>query len=201
MDAPVILSNRNMKPIYNIDLVVRSFVHVLQEFPAAILILLRGYGTDDYTRKILDEVDRLRISGNVRVITQLLDFREMAVLLNASDVLLSIPNSDSFPISVLEGMACGTIPILSDIEANRELIKLGCNAVVLPSLDEKTLASKIIYCLSHLSDLAAWKENNRSHVLQYYNWQQSVKQMEAVYRRVMLNNRASGSVSGAAKAH
>ncbi len=149
----------------------------------------------------MEEVDRLNLSNNVRVVTEILTLKQMAVFLNASDILLSIPNSDSFPISVLEGMACGVIPILSDIEANRELIKLGGNAVVLPSLDEKTLASKIVYCLSHVSDLAAWKDSNRRYVLRYYNWRESLRQMEDVYRRVMMDNRASSSVSLSAKAH
>jgi glycosyltransferase involved in cell wall biosynthesis len=183
--APIILSNRNMKPLYNIDLIVRSFVYALQEFPSAILILLRGYGVEDYTQRIADEVDRLNLSANIRIVTQLLTPRQMAVFLNAAEVLLSIPNSDSFPISVLEGMACGAIPVLGNIEANRELIRLGGNATIVPTLDEKALASKIVYCLRHLSDLASWKDPNRSYVLQHYNWQDSIKRMEGVYQQVL----------------
>jgi L-malate glycosyltransferase len=38
---------------------------------------------------------------------------------------LSLPQSDSVAVSVLEAMAHGCIPILSDLPANRELVDSG----------------------------------------------------------------------------
>jgi glycosyltransferase involved in cell wall biosynthesis len=44
----------------------------------------------------------------------------------------SLPNSDSVSVSVLEAMAHGCLPILSDLPANRELVRDGDNGLILP---------------------------------------------------------------------
>jgi glycosyltransferase involved in cell wall biosynthesis len=44
---------------------------------------------------------------------------------------VSLPLSDSVSVSVLEAMAHGCIPILSDLPANRELVRDGDNGVIL----------------------------------------------------------------------
>ena len=46
---------------------------------------------------------------------------------------LSLPSSDSVSVSVLEAMAHGCIPILSDLPANRELVQDGVNGLIVPA--------------------------------------------------------------------
>ena len=44
---------------------------------------------------------------------------------------ISLPTSDSVSVSVLEAMAYGCVPILSDLSANRELVQDGENGCIL----------------------------------------------------------------------
>ena len=44
---------------------------------------------------------------------------------------VSLPQSDSVSVSVLEALAHGCIPILSDLPANRELVASGHNGLIL----------------------------------------------------------------------
>ena len=46
---------------------------------------------------------------------------------------LSLPQSDSVSVSVLEAMAHGCIPLLSDLPANRELVRDGDNGMIVPA--------------------------------------------------------------------
>ena len=46
---------------------------------------------------------------------------------------LSLPGSDSVSVSVLEAMAHGCVPILSDLPANRELVQDGVNGLIVPA--------------------------------------------------------------------
>jgi len=46
---------------------------------------------------------------------------------------LSLPRSDSVSVSVLEAMAHGCVPIVSDLPANRELLMDGVNGLVVPA--------------------------------------------------------------------
>ena len=43
-----------------------------------------------------------------------------------------MPRSDSVSVSVLEAMAHGCIPLLSDLPANRELVRDGANGLIVP---------------------------------------------------------------------
>ncbi len=45
---------------------------------------------------------------------------------------ISLPASDSVAVSVLEAMAHGCIPLLSDLPANRELVEDGRNGLIVP---------------------------------------------------------------------
>src|SRR5678816_1252479 len=48
---------------------------------------------------------------------------------------ISVPASDSVAVSVLEAMAHGCIPLLSDLPANRELVRDGVNGLLLSEQD------------------------------------------------------------------
>ena len=44
---------------------------------------------------------------------------------------ISLPQSDSVSVSVLEAMAHGCVPLLSDLPANHELVRSGHNGLIL----------------------------------------------------------------------
>ena len=49
---------------------------------------------------------------------------------------LSLPQSDSVSVSVLEAMAHGCVPLLSDLPANREVIGDSARGLIVGSLDD-----------------------------------------------------------------
>ena len=60
-----------------------------------------------------------------------LDGDAQAQLYDQAQWYLSLPRSDSVSVSVLEAMAHGCVPILSDLPANRELVRDGDNGLIL----------------------------------------------------------------------
>lgn len=48
----------------------------------------------------------------------------------AAQIYVSIPSSDGTSMSLLEAMACGAVPVVSDLPANREWIRDGENGIV-----------------------------------------------------------------------
>ncbi|WP_371392038.1 glycosyltransferase, partial [Salmonella sp. M285] len=60
------------------------------------------------------------LAGKVRFVGRL-DAREQAAHYARATWFLSLPQSDSVSVSVLEAMAHGCVPLLSDLAANREL--------------------------------------------------------------------------------
>ncbi len=66
---------------------------------------------------------------------------------------LSLPRSDSVSVSVLEAMAHGCVPLLSDLPANRELVRNGDNGLILA--DGATLSPALLQPLQLRGDQIA----------------------------------------------
>jgi glycosyltransferase involved in cell wall biosynthesis len=89
------------------------------------------------------------------------------------DIYISCSESDSTSASLLEAMACGVFPIVSDIDGNREWIEDGGNGLLFPVGNTDTLAEKIIQAskdadfriqvvrrnLELIREKAVWEEN------------------------------------------
>ena len=121
-------ANRGLEPIYAPDRVLRAFAAVAAWQPAARLVVandgsLRGAMQAD--AQALGLADRVQFVGRLDAETQAGHYAR-------ATWFLSLPQSDSVSVSVLEAMAQGCIPLLSDLPANRELVRDGDNGLLLP---------------------------------------------------------------------
>ncbi len=66
---------------------------------------------------------------------------ELPELLGRTDVYVSSSLSDGTSISLLEAMATGTFPVVSDIPANRPWVEHGRNGLLFPPGDDAALAN------------------------------------------------------------
>jgi glycosyltransferase involved in cell wall biosynthesis len=67
----------------------------------------------------------------------------MPEVLQGADVYCSMSRSDGTSLSLLEAMACGLAPVVSDIPANREWIDDGVDGVLVAPGEVETLASAL----------------------------------------------------------
>lgn len=127
-DPDLFFSNRGLEPLYRIDLVLHVFAAMAQVNPRARLIVAND-GSQRPSLQALAEA--LHISPRV-TFTGLLRPPEQARWYERAQWHLSLPQSDSVSVSVLEAMAHGCIPVLSDLPANRELVTHRLSGWVLP---------------------------------------------------------------------
>lgn len=121
-------ANRGLEPLYRPDDVLTLFAGIAREQPEALLVI----GNDGSMRKALkDSVRRLGVSGAVKFIGRV-DPEEQAGWYQRAQWYVSLPESDSVSVSVIEAMAYGCIPLLSDLPANRELVRNGDNGLIVP---------------------------------------------------------------------
>jgi len=80
-----------------------------------------------------------------------------------SGFYFSMTASDGASLSLMEAMALGAIPVVSDIEPNREWIGQGVNGVLVPLADESVAAQRIETLLAQTRvQLDAMRERNRA---------------------------------------
>ena len=143
---PVIISVRDFRKNYNIEYIIKCIPYVLNRIPNAKFVFLRGpHETEE--KKLKCVVEKFAIEDAVRFVGRV-EHDEMPLYYNLSDLIVSVPSSDSSPNSLHEAMACGVVPIVSDIPANRYWIKDGSNGAVVPLYSPEIIADKIIALLN-----------------------------------------------------
>ncbi|MFO1337500.1 MAG: glycosyltransferase [Burkholderiaceae bacterium] len=120
-------ANRGLEPIYRPGRVLDVFAALAADWPEARLVV----ANDGSLRGALEaRATRPDLAGRVQFVGRL-SADAQARWYGQARWYLSLPESDSVSVSVLEAMGHGCIPILSDLPANRELVEDGRNGLVL----------------------------------------------------------------------
>ena len=120
-------ANRGLEPIYRPERVLQCFAGLAAAWPDAELVV----ANDGSLRPALErQAAELGLQPRIRFVGRL-DAAAQAAQYAAARWYLSLPESDSVSVSVLEAMGHGCLPILSDLPANHELVRRGDNGWVL----------------------------------------------------------------------
>ena len=120
-------ANRGLEPLYAPERVLRVFAGLRNAWPDAQLVM----ANEGSLRDQLEGLARERGLADAVQFVGRLDAAAQAQCYQRAQWYLSLPTSDSVSVSVLEAMAHGCIPILSDLPANGELVESGGNGIVL----------------------------------------------------------------------
>jgi glycosyltransferase involved in cell wall biosynthesis len=177
-----ILSNRNLQPIYNLPLLIRALPLILKEEPDT-KVLIAGEGPD---RKSLEReaIDR-SVYSSIQFLGRV-PHEKMVDLLGHVDVYISTSLFDGTSVSLLEAMASGAFPVVTDIPANREWIADGENGFLVPPDKEKLLANRVLDALRSRSLAEKSRAKNISLVGERAVWPVSIKKVKKVYEECVL---------------
>ena len=182
--STIVISNRHMTPKYNIQSIIEAASHVLKMYPNIIFIFIRGYGFPEFEDKMKLKAKKLGIINNIRFISKVITPHEMAIYLNMADMFVSIPKTDQFGSSVIEGMACGTIPIVSNIEVYRQYLKDGENSFLVDPENPKEISKNIAYYIEHPELKEKFYKINKKIVEENENWEKKAREMEELYEKL-----------------
>lgn len=144
---PLVLSIRGIKPVYNPLLIAQAIPAVLAARPDARFVI-RTYSVDPELLATFQElVAQGNAAGAVEYVGDLADDRAIADLYRQAAVVVSVPASDGAPQSVLEAMACGATPVVSDLPALRPWVRHEQEGLVTPVGDAAALAGAIVRLL------------------------------------------------------
>ena len=163
--------------------IARAIPKVLAREPRAFFIFLRGRGDPNLETKLRHRLDEVQCSHRILWIDRVLALEEMAVVLNLADAFISIPKTDLLSLSLLEGMACGCIPIAADLLAYKTRLQDGANAVLVPTpVTAESLARAILRVAQHPEWKRPFAQRNQKIVREEDDWAKNAQRMEEVYR-------------------
>jgi glycosyltransferase involved in cell wall biosynthesis len=181
-DRPVVLSIRNFAPQYNLERVVGAFALVLQKIPQALLLMKKyNVGNSDYLKTIQARIAGLGIGHAVRIVEDI-PYERMPDLYRMSQVTVSVPFTDATPMSMLEAMACGSVPIFTDLPSLREWIRDGYNGYLVAPGDESKLAERIVRVLQSPEVSREFVQRNLEIVRTRASQSAGMERMEEIYR-------------------
>ena len=150
-------ANRGLEPIYAPDLVLAQFA-ALAGAHGRLVMANEG----SLQPALVQQAAALGLADRVDFVGRLGVAAQSAAYARAR-WYLSLPQSDSVSVSVLEAMAHGCVPILSDLPANRELVQDGVNGLIVPANGLLTRAA--VEAFAPQADAAAAR--NREWVQQH----------------------------------
>lgn len=188
---PVVLSPRIAKPLYRHELVIRALPALRREAPDVLLLVTEHEADEAYLQGLARLARDLGVEGHVRFIGAIA-YEEMPRLYNLADAVVMTPRSDGMPNSLLETMACGTVPVLARLEQYEGLVRHGVNGFLVEA-DPAAIKEALATVITDEDLRRRIGEANRAAVKEGGDQDQEMARMEAWYRRLAATGTASRS--------
>jgi glycosyltransferase involved in cell wall biosynthesis len=179
--ARVIVSPRILAPLYRHEVVIEA----LARLPDDVVVLSSGMRADPAERRRLEALaGQLGVARRWRILPAM-DADGMADLYRLADAVVSVPESDAMPQSVMEAMASGTPSVVSDLPDPRAWLGDLTPELVVPVGDAAATAAALQRALA-LPDgeRRALGERLRERVVERADAKRSMDEVEAWYHEL-----------------
>lgn len=183
-DSPVVISTRSLKPIYDVETLIKAIPLILAEIPQAKFVVAGTGEQEDYLKELARD---LGVANNTKFIGWV-PRTEVPKYLSSADIYVSTSLSDGTSNSLLEAMACGLAPVVTDIPANRPWIKDEENGFLFPTRGYERLAAKIIYLLKNQEARGHFGRRSRDMVRGEAEEETQMRKLERIYYELVEGN-------------
>jgi glycosyltransferase involved in cell wall biosynthesis len=173
----LIVSARMHEPVYDLETILHAVKPVLERDPAAHLVVAGDGGLRTGLER---QAAALLPAGRWRFVGCLAS-DELAALLARAEVYVSASLTDSTSVSLLEAMAAGAVPVVSDLEGNREWVAEGEGARLFPCGDAAALTIALERALGDAEWMAAARARNRRVVEERADRELNLARIEALF--------------------
>ncbi len=174
----IVLNPRGVRLYVRTDTWLRAVPRVLRSRPDTVFV---GTGLDG-SSEAQNLVRKLGIAHAVRLLPTL-PRGDLVGLYRAADVLASITTHDGTPISLLEGMASGCVPVCGDIPSIREWVIPGETGMLVDPDDPESVAEAIVRVLADDAFRARASKAARETVLDRADRDVVAPKIAALYER------------------
>jgi L-malate glycosyltransferase len=170
----VVLSTRRLEPVYDVATLLRAFELLPAGLRQGMELRIAGTGSE------LRELRRIGLDPPARFLGWLAP-AALDRALSAAHVYVSASRSDSTSVSLLEAMAAGCLPVVSDIPGNREWMRDGENGLLFPAGDAAALAACLQRAAADPELRARAAGVNRELVATRASWPENMARVETLF--------------------
>lgn len=174
---------------YGIDIAIKAFGKTVNKLKSrgydqiAESIKYNIYGRGPLKDKLQELINDLQLEDKIKLCGYIQN-NDVPNVINSFDIFLLASNEESFGVAAVEAMACGIPIVATKVPGFSEVIDNG-NTGLLVDIDDVENMSESLYRLIIDIELRKKLGNaGRERVLQKYNWDDNVSQMEKLYKEV-----------------
>ncbi|MFZ4679862.1 MAG: glycosyltransferase [Flavobacterium sp.] len=168
---------RSLEPEYKHDLILKAFSIVKQKNISFKLTII-GDGTE--LKKLIWLAKELKIDNEVNFIGSI-NNNDIPKFLQQANFYISTPITEGVSASLFEAMACGCLPIVSDLPGNRSWIKQKENGILVTIENEFNLAEEIEWAFKNVDFTKKAIVENRKFVEKNANYKINMKKIAFTY--------------------
>jgi len=172
---PCVLSTRAHEPLYNVADIIDAFGLLARHRPGVRLAVAHGGSLTPSLRRRADGTE-----GHIDFLG-VLDRAAFRDALAGAELFVSVPSSDGTSVALLQAMAAGCYPIVSDLPTQRELVEDGVNGFRVRVHDAAALAAAMGRALDDSGLRLRAADHNRRLVEQRGLNETEMARMEELY--------------------
>lgn len=183
-DHNIVVSPRGFSDVYNFKNQILA-MKIVHEIKPEIKLLMYGGGNVLEAKKLVSKVgleNCIEIKGKV-------DQDILWDSIGKSMAILSVPHRDGTPLSLLESMALGAFPIVSDIPPNKEWVKDKKTALIVNPDSPEEIAHAIISIFDDVSMAKIAFDLNSENVSSKADYKRNIQKMREVYIEFLKQSR------------
>lgn len=183
--AAVVVNPRGFRAYVRNDTFFKSLPLVLRSFPETTFLCpaMAGERAAERWQSRMATGSRLQLFKN-------LSPQEMAAVFRRAQVMVSASEHDGTPNTFLEAIACGTFPVVGDIESLREWVEDGKNGLLIDPGSPEALGRAVIRALEDPALRRQAARRNLELIKARADYERLMPEAEAFYRRILARSTA-----------
>lgn len=180
-DDLLIMHTRSWEPRYGVDVALEGFWRAYRQNPRMRMLMMGG-GSQE--RKVKQFVKEKGLEEHILFC----GYKENEILAKyycAADVYLSASHIDGSSVALMEAMACGCVPLVSDIPSNLEWVRDGQEGWAFQDGNPESLAERILEISRSRDTLREHGQLAHQKARQDANWKVNFAKLLETYRKMV----------------
>jgi glycosyltransferase involved in cell wall biosynthesis len=179
-DKPIVINPRGFRTYVRNDTFFQAVPRVLAKRPEARFVCVAMAGEP----QALKWIQQLNIAHAVELLPAI-PHVQMGEVFRRGQIIVSASIHDGTPNTLLEGMACGCLPVAGDLESIREWIRPGKNGLLADATNPESLANAILEGLDNKDLRRQAAGMNQKIILERAEYAHCMATAERFYERIV----------------
>lgn len=168
-----------LEKVKNIQMLIEAANLIKTKFPE-VLFRVSIFGTGSLHKVLESQISSYNLESHVFLEGH---YSNILPVLKALDVFTLCSQHEGLPMSLLEAMSVGTIPVCTAVGGMKEVISNEDDGFLVSVNDIEGLANTLTRVFTYLDDLSPLQENAHNKIAKLYSIEQNCSKLVSIYEK------------------